>query len=70
MIAFYDWMEKRQADLGVNDDPYLKCYSYKSLDYPLSLLDAAAKKCTNKFWLNKLRTAFDAFRERRGKCVI
>ena len=67
MIAFYDWMEKRQADLGVNDDPYLKCYSYKSLDYPLSLLDAAAKKCTNKFWLNKLRTAFDAFREKARK---
>ena len=67
MVAFYNWMEKRQENLGVWDNPYLKCYSYKSLEYPLSLLDAAAKKCRNPFWLNKLRTAFDEFREKAKK---
>lgn len=67
MIAFYDWMEKRQKNLGANDNPYLKCYSYKSLDYPLSLLEKAAKKCTDPFWLNKLRIAFDTFREQARK---
>ena len=67
MIAFYDWMEKQQSDLGTWDDPYLKCYSYKVLAYPQSLLDAAAKKCTDPFWLNKLRTAFDNFRGKAKK---
>ena len=30
-------------------------------------LDAAAKKCTDPFWLNKLRTAFDNFRGKAKK---
>ena len=64
MIKFYDWMEKRQSDLGVWENPYLKCYFYDALDYPLSLLDEASKKCTNPFWLNKLRTAFNSFRKK------
>ena len=61
MVEFYTWMEKRQAIVGVGDDPYLKCYSYDSLKYPKSLLDAAAKKCTNLFWLSKLQDAFNNF---------
>lgn len=67
MIAFYDWMEKRQADLGPWENPYLKCYPYSVLDHPVSLLDAAAEKCTNPFWLNKLRSSFDDFRKKAEK---
>lgn len=63
MVAFYAWMEKRQENLGAWESPYLKTYTYNALNYPLSLLDAAAKKCTDPFWLNKLRSAFHAFRE-------
>lgn len=63
MIAFYDWMEKRQKDLGSGDNPYLKCYPFNAMDVPVALLDAAAKVCTDPFWLNKLRTAFNGFLE-------
>ena len=64
MIAFYNWMEKRQENLGLWENPYLTCYPYNVLDQPLALLDAAAKKCTDPFWLNKLREGFDDFREK------
>ncbi len=63
MIEFYRWMEKRSDNLSTVENPYLKCYAYDALEYPLSLLNAAAKKCTDPFWLNKLRVAFDEFRE-------
>lgn len=64
MIAFYKWMEKRQENLGVWENPYLTCYPYSALSHPLALLDSAAKKCTDPFWLNKLRAAFDNFMEK------
>ena len=63
MIAFYSWMEKRQENLGAWEDPRMNCYPFEALEYPASLLEKASKKCTNPFWLNKLRTAFQAFRE-------
>lgn len=63
VAAFYDWMEKRRAGLAMGDNPYFKCYPYNVLDRPAALLDAAAAKCTDRFWLDKLRAAFDAFRE-------
>ena len=67
MTEFYDWMEKQLTNLRSSDNPYHKCYSYNALSYPAALLDAAAKKCTDPFWLNKLRTAFNAFREKAKK---
>ena len=62
MIEFYRWMEKRIENLSTSENPYLKCYAYDALEYPVTLLDKAAKKCTDPFWLNKMRTAFDEFR--------
>ena len=63
VAAFYAWMEKRRTGITVGDNPYLKCYPYSVLDKPFAMLDAAAKKCTDRFWLDKLRAAFDVFRE-------
>lgn len=63
MIAFYAWMEKRRENLGAWEDPRMNSYPFEALEYPASLLEKAAKKCTKPFWLNKLRTAFHAFRE-------
>lgn len=63
MIAFYTWMEDRQKELGPWENPRMKCYPYEALAYPRALLEKASGKCSDPFWLNKLRTAFDSFRE-------
>ena len=63
VAAFYDWMEKRRKNLASKDNPYLKCYSYDDLAEPASMLEAASGKCTDAFWLDKLKAAFGDFRE-------
>ncbi len=61
MLAFYACMEKIYNSCNVNEDPLLSCYVLDKLAEPAALLEKAAVRCTDKYWMKKMQDAFVEF---------
>ena len=61
MLEFYACMEGIYRKCNIHDDPLLSCYAYDKLAVPAKLLEKAAAKCTEPFWMSKMQAAFAEF---------